>query len=129
MLRDVASDVFRGFINSIKRHVSGEPNIDSEEWDRTAMFNEIRTMPDLRMEKTKFLKRPASQEATVAAIFFELMGRGDLDDFQPYISGYKNKYDLYSKYINSDVVVEFKSHYHPYSTILIMRLSFSMKWT
>ena len=108
MLRNLASDVFRGLINDIKRYVSGEPNIDLGGWDRTAMFNEIREMPDLRMEKTKFLKRPASQEATVAAIFFELMGRGDLDGFQPYISGYKNKYDLYSKYMNSDVVVEFK---------------------
>ena len=108
MLRNVASDVFRNFINSIKKYVSGEPDTDLDGWDRTAIFNEIREMPDLQSKRTKFLKRPAGQEATIAAIFFELMGRGDLGNFQPYISGYKNKYDLYSKYDNSDVAIEFK---------------------
>lgn len=108
MLRDVASDVFRDFINSIKKYVSGELDPDIEGWNRTAIFNEIREMPDLKTEGTKFLKRPSGQEATIVAIFFELMGRGYIDDFRPYISGYRNKYDLYSKYNNSDVVVEFK---------------------
>lgn len=108
MLRDVSGDVFRDFINSIKKYVSGEPDPDPGGWDRTAMFNEIREMPDLSTNKTNFLRRPSSQEATIAAIFFELIGRGDLGDFQPYISGYRNKYDLYSKYKNSDVVLEFK---------------------
>lgn len=108
MLRDVAGDVFRDFINSIKKYVSGEPDTDVDGWDRTAMFNEIREMPDLSTNKTSFLKRPSSQEATIAAMFFELLGRGVLGAFRPYISGYSNKYDLYSKYKNSDVVLEFK---------------------
>ena len=108
MLRDVAADVFRNFINSIKRYVSGEPEPGVDEWNRTAMFNEIRDMPDLQSTRTKFIKRPSSQEATIAAMFFEMIGRGDLDNFKPYISGYRNKYDLYSKYNNSDVVLEFK---------------------
>ena len=108
MLRDVASDVFRDFINIIKKYVSRELDPDIEGWNRTAIFNEIREMPDLKTERTKFLKRPSGQEATIVAIFFELMGRGCIDDFRPYISGYRNKYDLYSKYNNSDVVVEFK---------------------
>ena len=36
------------------------------------------------------------------------MGSGVIEKFTPYVSGYKNKYDLYAKYDNSDVVVEFK---------------------
>ena len=109
MLRGVASEVFGDFRNSIQKYVSGEPDPDpGEGWNRTAMFNEIREMPNLDSPITKFQKRPSSQEATIAAMFFEQIGRGNLDDFRPYISGYRNKYDLYSKYNNSDVVLEFK---------------------
>ena len=108
MLRDLASDVFRDFINGIKKYLSGEPEVDLDRWDRTAVFNEIREMANLEAKATHFLKRPSSQEATVAAIFFELMGSGVVDNITPYVAGYKNKYDLYAKYRNSDVVVEFK---------------------
>ena len=108
MLRDLASDVFRDFINSIKKYLSGEPEVDPDGWDRSAVFNEIREMADLESAKTKFLKRPSSQEATVAAMFFEMMGSGVIESIRPYVAGYKNKYDLYAKYRNSDVVIEFK---------------------
>ena len=108
MLRDISSDVFRDFINGIRKYIGGEPDIGDNGWDRTAVFNEIREMPDLGSSETRFLKRPSSQEATVAAVFFELFGAGKLPGFRPYISGYKNKYDLYSKYGSADVVVEFK---------------------
>lgn len=108
MLRDIASDVFRDLLNSIKRYIGGEPEVDGSDWDRTATFNDIRGMPDLHSERTRFIKRPSSQEATIVAIFFELLGRGDLDGFEPYVSGYKNRYDLYSMYKQADVVVEFK---------------------
>ena len=108
MLREIAAEVFRNLLNSVRRYIGGEPELETDGWDRTAVFNEIRKMPDLDSSKTKFLKRPSNQEATVAAIFFELLGRGTLSGFSPYISGYKNKYDLYSLYNNSDVVIEFK---------------------
>ena len=108
MLRDIASDVFRDLLNSIKRYIGGEPELDTDDWDRTATFNDIRGMPDLHSQTTRFMKRPSGQEATIVAIFFELLGRGDLKEFQPYVSGYKNKYDLYSMYKRTDVVVEFK---------------------
>ena len=108
MLRDIASEVFRDFINGIKKYLSGEPDAEPTGWERASIFNEIRDLPNLESKKTKFIKRPSSQEATVAAIFFELIGSGVIENFSPYISGYKNKYDLYAKYLNSDVVVEFK---------------------
>lgn len=110
MLRDVASDVFRDFINGIKKYIGGEPELGDEDWDRSAVFNAIREMPDLANPGTSFIKRPAGQEATVAAMFFELLGRGAFPGIRPYISGYKNKYDLYAKLKGSDVVIEFKYH-------------------
>lgn len=108
MLRDLASDVFRDFVNGIKKYLSGEPEVDPDRWDRTAVFNEIREMANLESKVSSFLKRPSSQEATVAAIFFEMVGSGVIERITPYVAGYKNKYDLYAKYKNSDVVVEFK---------------------
>ena len=108
MLREVASDVFRDLINVVRKHLTGEPDVEPDGWDRSAVFNEIRDMPDLESPKTKFVKRPSSQEATVAAIFFEMVGSGVVEDIRPYVAGYKNKYDLYARYGQSDVVVEFK---------------------
>ncbi len=107
-LRNVAEEVFRDLVNSVKKYIGGEPEIEDDDWDRSKIFNEIRELPDLKSKYTKFLKRPSSQEATVVAMFFELLGQGAIDGFEPYISGYKNRYDLYARYNNSDKVVEFK---------------------
>ena len=108
MLRNISSDVFRDLLNNIKKYIGGEPELDTDDWDKTATFEDIRNMPDLYAENTRFTKRPSGQEATIVAMFFELLGSGNLGDFKPYVSGYKNKYDLYSKYKKSDVVIEFK---------------------
>jgi molecular chaperone HtpG len=108
MLRDAAAEAFRTFISSIRKYVGGEPEAEDDAWERGAVFSEIHALPSMNSKSTSFLKRPFNQEASVAAIFFELIGRGVLTGFQPLISGYKNKYDLYAKYRNSDIVVEFK---------------------
>ena len=108
MLREIANDVFVDIIKVISKYIGGEPEIGQNGWDRTAVFNEIRSLPKLKSSKTKFTRRPSSQEATIAAIFFELLGSGEISNIKPYISGYKNKYDLYARYKNSDVVIEFK---------------------
>ena len=108
MLRGLADDVFRDIVNVIKKYVGGEPDVDSNGWDRTAVFNEIRELSNLESSNTKFLKRPSGQEATVAAIFYEMLGSGLISNIKPYISGYKSKYDLYAVFNKSDVVIEFK---------------------
>ena len=107
MLKEIASNIFRDFVNGIKKYMGGEPEFQ-DAWDRTAIFNEIRELPELTTKQTLFSRRPSGQEATIVAMFFELLGRGKIDGFSPYLSGYKSKYDLYSKYHQSDVVVEFK---------------------
>lgn len=108
MLRDLASEVFRDFISGIRKHISGEPDVTDEPWERSKIFSEIHGMAALDSDVTKFLKRPYNQEASVAAIFFEMIGNGTINDIKPYVSGYRNKYDLYAKYKGSDVVIEFK---------------------
>ena len=108
-LRKIAADVFLNFMKVAAKYMGGDHNHQTDPWNRTAIFNEIRTLPDLNSKVSKFLKRPSNQEATIAAMFYELLGAGRLDGFKPYISGYKNKYDLYAIFNNRDVVIEFKS--------------------
>ena len=108
LLRDVASDVFRDFLKGIRRYIGGEPDVTTDVWDKSRAFNEIRRLPNLGSAKTRFLKRPSNQEATIAAVFFEMIGNGTIEDLEPYICGYKEKYDLYARYKNMDIVIEFK---------------------
>lgn len=73
-------------------------------------------MVDLNSEKVSFVKNPANQEASVSAIFFELIGNGLIDDIIPIYLGYRNKYDLYAYYKSPHTnkekfgIYEFKSH-------------------
>jgi Histidine kinase-, DNA gyrase B-, and HSP90-like ATPase len=108
MLRELGSDAFRDCLNVIKKYMSGEPEAIDEPWERGKIFAEIRKLPILSSKSTLFQRRPYSQEASVAAIFFEMIGNKIIGGFRPYISGYRNKYDLYASYMDSDVVVEFK---------------------
>ena len=112
MLRDIAADVFRDMTREIGKYISGEPSLSGteDEFDKTEIFNEIRDLHTLDSQNTSFIKRPDSQEATVAAIFFEMIGNETISGFQPLVAGYRNKYDLYTKYKNKDKVVEFKYH-------------------
>jgi molecular chaperone HtpG len=41
-------------------------------------------------------------------MFFEQLGRGRFPEFQPLVSGYKGRYDLYGKLERRNCVVEFK---------------------
>jgi hypothetical protein len=41
-------------------------------------------------------------------MFFERVGKGDFADVGPLISGYKDRYDLYARWKNRRIVIEFK---------------------
>ena len=56
-----------------------------------------------------FQKSPKGQEAQVCAMFYELVGKGVIKDLVFLTSGYKGRYDLYAKWGNKKVVIEFKS--------------------
>ena len=70
----------------------------------------IESLPALNNSIINFKKLPSEQEASVAAIFYELVGMGKIDKVKPIISGYREKYDLYAEYNNHFICIEFKSH-------------------
>jgi anti-sigma regulatory factor (Ser/Thr protein kinase) len=108
MLREIAYDNFREYINKTRKYMGGSIDPEDTRWDRDEMFAEIEELPDLNTKQSRFVKRPNSQEATVAALFFEQIGRGKFVDLHPLISGYRGRYDLYAKWKARRVVLEYK---------------------
>lgn len=108
ILKDYAGKLFNEYLKYITKYVSGEVKKDTE-WDRDEIFAEIESMLDLDNPNTRFVKNPKDQEASVAGIFFELIGNGKITEIKPLTAGYRNKYDLYAKWGNKKVVIEFKS--------------------
>jgi len=96
-LKEIAYSNFREFINITRRYMGGDIDPEIAQWDRDQVFEEVEGLPGLDSKKSRFVKRPNSQEATVAALFFEQIGRGEFKDVKPLISGYKERYDLYAK--------------------------------
>jgi hypothetical protein len=107
-LKEIAYSNFREFINITRRYMGGDIDPEIAQWDRDQVFEEVEGLPGLDSKKSRFLKRPNSQEATVAALFFEQIGRGEFKDVKPLISGYKERYDLYAKWKTRRLVIEFK---------------------
>jgi molecular chaperone HtpG len=88
--------------------MGGDIDPETAQWDRDEVFHEVEGLPDLGSKKSRFVKRPNSQEATVAGMFFEMIGCGEFKEVKPLISGYKDRYDLYAKWKARRVVLEFK---------------------
>lgn len=106
--KSFARDIFNEYLKYITKYVSGEV-LPNTEWDKEEVFAEIDKMIDLQNPKTKFIKVPRDQEASVAGIFFELIGNGIITEIRPLVSGYRNRYDLYAKWGHKNLVIEFKS--------------------
>ena len=104
-----AKEIFNRFLQYIVKYVSGSVEPYSAEWNKEGLIDEIKSLPDLGCSVVKFGKNPKDQEASVAAIFYELIGAGYISDVEPLISGYRNKYDLYAKWNGRTVIIEFKS--------------------
>ena len=104
-------DIFNSVTNIVSKYLAGDPEmVTNSVWERDDIISEVNGLPPLGSDKVNFLKLPNEQEASVAAIFYELIGSKKINDITPIISGYKNKYDLYAQYENHFVVIEFKSH-------------------
>lgn len=106
--RKYSKEIFNEFLKYVTKYVSGEIHYDID-WDKDETFAEINSIIDLNSDKISFQKTPRDQEASVAAIFYECIGRGYIKEITPIISGYRNKYDLYGLWGNKKVVFEFKS--------------------
>ncbi|MGA7339029.1 MAG: ATP-binding protein [Terracidiphilus sp.] len=107
-LRQIAYENFREYINNVRKYLGGDIDTETGDWDRDETFAEVDGLPNLNSEKSRFVKRPNAQEATVAGMFFEQIGRGEFAEVSPLISGYKERYDLYARWKNRRVVIEFK---------------------
>ncbi len=109
--KEHSKEIFTDYLKYITKYLTGEPEVMSNPvWDRDDIKNEIDNMPHLSSNIIKFKNNPAEQEASVAAIFYELIGANKISDLLPVISGYRNKYDLYAYWRNHFVIIEFKSH-------------------
>lgn len=103
--------LFNNITNLISKYVAGTPEmISNTTWARDDIIHEIESKPDLDSSIVNFEKLPNEQEASVCAVFYELIGSGKIKEIKPVLSGYKEKYDLYAKYKNHFVIIEFKSH-------------------
>lgn len=108
MLRDIAYDQFREFVAIASKYIGGSIADGPSPYDREELLEEIKGLPDLVSNVSNFVKRPNDQEATVAAMFYEQLGRGAFDNFEPYISGYRAKYDLFGRIGKRSFSIEFK---------------------
>ncbi|WP_338501715.1 ATP-binding protein [Sphingomonas kaistensis] len=108
MLREIAYTQFREFIALASKYIGGSIGDAPSPYDREEIIEEIKSLPDLSSSVSKFVKRPNQQEATIAAMFYEQLGKGNLNNFEPYISGYRGKYDLYGRLEKKSFSVEFK---------------------
>ena len=91
-----------------KRFLRGDAGSVVDQFAKKDLFNEIDKIPDLESSISRFLKWPNKQEATVAAIFYEMMGKGLFQGFKPLITGYRDTYDLTGKVGKDEIIIEFK---------------------
>lgn len=108
MLKDISYEQFREYINNVRKYSGGGLSENPSSWERDETFAAIDLLPNLDSTKSRFVKRPNGQEATVAAIYFELIGSNVVKEIRPLTSGYRGRYDLYAKWKNRNVVIEFK---------------------
>lgn len=106
--KNFAKEIFNEYLKYITKYVSGEITTNSD-WDKEEVFAEIDSIIDLNRKNSLFKKTPRDQEASVSAIFYELIGNKTIQNIIPLISGYRNKYDLYAKWNHKKIVVEFKA--------------------
>jgi hypothetical protein len=106
--KEYARAIFNEFLKYVTKYVTGEVNVDVD-WDKDETFAEIDKLINIGSDKIKFQKTPKDQEAGVAAIFYELIGKGVINQITPLISGYRSRYDLYAKWGHKKVVIDFKS--------------------
>ncbi len=116
MYQEFARSIFNLFHREIGAYITG--NVDTfngqDNWNIVAHITAVRGLLDIGSNSLPFLKSPMDQEASVAAIFYELIGMGKIKDVKPMISGYRDRYDLTAQWTcgqrKQEVIIEFKSH-------------------
>jgi hypothetical protein len=107
LLRELAAKIFRKYV-TLRKFMGSDIQPSIPDFDKDQLFGEIDELPDMNNPNTRFKKRPNAQEAMVAALFYEQLGKGQFAELNPIISGYKEKYDLYAFWGKKRVSIEFK---------------------
>lgn len=107
ILKNYSKEIFNEY-RKISKYISGDIDFENQ-WEKDEIFSQLNSYVNLGLNNFKHLKVPKYQEATIASLFFECIGNGTISDISPLISGHKNKYDLYAKWNNRNVVIEFKT--------------------
>lgn len=105
-----AKNIFNRYLKYITRYVSRDSFVNNTQaWDKDEVFGQIEASLPYEHKYSLFQRSPKGQEAQVCAMFYELAGREVIKDLVFLTSGYKGRYDLYAKWGNKKVVIEFKS--------------------
>ncbi|MCD8809239.1 ATP-binding protein [Mammaliicoccus sciuri] len=113
ILKKYSKNIFNEFAKIVSRYGARNFDLDDNTWNKESTFesiNNMRNLDEKKKDKTIFQKIPNKQEAQVSAMFYEQIGKGNIQGLTLYTTGYKGKYDLYGKLENKgNVVIEFKS--------------------
>jgi len=111
MYHKYLKQLFNDVTNLVSKYVGGDiEETPNYQWNRDETISNINSLPNFESPLITFKKLPSEQEASVCAIFYELIGSKKINSFKPIISGYRNKYDLYADFSGHFVSIEFKTH-------------------
>ncbi len=104
------NSIIRRVFNKLASEVGPYMKDDADDdWDKFNLKEQIDNLPKLKTKLVKFKCSPYEQEASIAAIFFELIGKNlCFKEFVPYHSAYRSRYDLYGYFRKHFVTLEFK---------------------
>lgn len=134
MYKDLAREIFN-LCAKYNKYLNKDPQTRQiaplQQAQKQRKFLELEKLNDLGLETIiNYLKYPDKQEASVVAIFHELVGAKQLQGYYSLMHGYKLNYDLWAKYIietkkigsdlrdnlgdliNLNIIVEFKHDAH-----------------
>lgn len=113
MYQEVAHSVFNSLMKYVTKYVAGTDSRQSDfavsAFNPIDVWQKLEKIPDLESEVVKFKKNPARQEASIAAVFFELIGNEIIKDIIPVYLGYKNRYDIYAEISGQFKTGDFKT--------------------
>ncbi len=107
--KNIAKEIFNEFVGNVVRYMGDADDKYKPEWDKAEIFRAIEGLPSMNIDAIKLQKKPIDQEASVVGLFYECIGNKMIKNILPLSSGYKRQYDLYAKWDNRDVIIEFKT--------------------
>lgn len=101
--KTIAKDIFTK-LTAFTEYISKDPPTSQQistlqQAQKTKAFSDLERLNDLSLDTINYLKYPDGQEASVVAIFHELIGSKNLIGYYSLKHGYKLTYDFWGKYI------------------------------